>query len=147
MTDLHTTPDDGPVNRPLSRRSAVLGLGAATLGAGALSSLAFGDDQQGMRPAGAGGLDLSTLGYNSATGEYTLPPLPYDYDALEPHIDAQTMMIHHDKHHQGYVNGLNKAVAELRKIREGSGDAGLIKHWSRELAFHGGGHVNHTLFW
>jgi len=94
-----------------------------------------------------GGLDVSALGYDATSGEYRLPPLPYAYDALEPYIDAQTMQIHHDKHHQGYVNGLNKAVAELKKIREGSGDAGLIKHWSRELAFNGGGHVNHTLFW
>src|SRR5690606_25577818 len=65
----------------------------------------------------------------------------------EPHIDAATMEIHHSKHHQGYVNGRNKALAELKKLRDGGSDAGLVKHWSRELAFHGGGHVNHTLFW
>ena len=78
---------------------------------------------------------------------FTLPKLPYAYDALEPHIDAKTMEIHHTKHHQGYVNGLNKAVRELRRIAEGDGDASLTKHWARELAFHGGGHINHTLFW
>jgi Fe-Mn family superoxide dismutase len=132
-----------PIESPLTRRNAILGLSAAALGASALSPSALA--QAGMRTTP--GLDLSALGYNSATGEFQLPPLPYAYDALEPHIDAQTMQIHHDKHHQGYVNGLNKAMAELKKIREGSGDAGLIKHWSRELAFNGGGHVNHTIFW
>lgn len=79
-------------------------------------------------------------------GEFVLPKLPYEYNALEPHIDAQTMEIHHSKHHQAYVNGLNKAAAELAKARE-SGDMALVKHWSRELAFHGGGHINHALFW
>ncbi|MGD9691230.1 MAG: superoxide dismutase [Phycisphaerales bacterium] len=87
------------------------------------------------------------LGWDAEKGEYTLPRLKYAYDAMEPHIDAKTMEIHHSKHHQGYVNGLNRAIKELEKIRTGEGDAGLIKHWQRELAFHGGGHVNHTLFW
>ena len=49
-----------------------------------------------------------------ATGPFTLPPLPYAYDALEPHLDAQTMQLHHDKHHQAYVTNLNKAVAGHR---------------------------------
>ncbi|USN98745.1 MAG: superoxide dismutase [Phycisphaeraceae bacterium] len=92
-------------------------------------------------------LSPAELGWNAESGEYDLPPLPYGYDALEPSIDEQTMRIHHDKHHAGYVKGLNKAVTELRKIREGQGDLGLIKHWSRELSFHGSGHVNHSLFW
>jgi Fe-Mn family superoxide dismutase len=132
-----------PTESPLTRRNAILGMGAAALGASALSPAVLA--QAGMKSTP--GLDLAALGFNSATGEFKLPPLPYAYDALEPYIDAQTMQIHHDKHHQGYVNGLNKAMAELKKIREGSGDAGLIKNWSRELAFHGGGHVNHTIFW
>lgn len=87
------------------------------------------------------------LGWDKAKGEYTVPPLPYGFDALEPHIDEQTMRIHHGKHHAGYVRGLNKALVKLRDIREGAGDVGLIKHWSRELSFHGSGHVNHSLFW
>ncbi|HBS28149.1 MAG TPA: superoxide dismutase [Phycisphaerales bacterium] len=87
------------------------------------------------------------LGWDEAKGEYTLPPLPYAPEALEPHLDAQTMQIHHGKHHASYVTGLNKALAELAKVRSGAGDASLIKHWSRELAFHGGGHINHALFW
>jgi Fe-Mn family superoxide dismutase len=56
------------------------------------------------------------------------------------------MEIHHSKHHQAYVTGLNKALAELAKARAAS-DFALVKHWSREVGFHGGGHVNHCLFW
>ena|GEM_PF-56307 len=79
-------------------------------------------------------------------GGHTLPPLPYAYNALEPHIDEQTMRIHHDIHHQSYVDGLNKAEKELEKSRQ-SGDFDLVKHWERELAFNGAGHYLHTLFW
>ena len=78
--------------------------------------------------------------------KYELPPLPYAYDALEPHIDEQTMRLHHDKHHLGYVNGLNKALDKLAEARA-SGDFGMVKHWSREAAFHGSGHLLHAIFW
>lgn len=78
--------------------------------------------------------------------KHTLPPLPYAYDALEPHINSETLKFHHDKHHQSYVDGLNKAEDELAKARQ-AGDYALIKHWSREAAFHGSGHILHTLFW
>ena len=119
----------------IDRRTALGTIaGAAALGAFAAST-----------PASL--LSPETLGWNPAKGEYEVPPLPYGYDALEPFIDAQTMHIHHDKHHAGYVRGLNKALLKLRDIREGTGDVGLIKHWSRELSFHGSGHVNHSLFW
>jgi Fe-Mn family superoxide dismutase len=77
---------------------------------------------------------------------YELPPLPYAYDALEPSYDEQTVRLHHDKHHAGYVAGLNKALDELAGARS-SGNYALIKHWERELAFHGAGHLLHTLFW
>lgn len=77
---------------------------------------------------------------------HELPPLPYAYDALEPHLDEQTMKLHHDIHHKAYVDGLNKAEEMLAKARE-SGDTGLVKHWSREAAFHGSGHFNHVIFW
>ena len=77
---------------------------------------------------------------------HTLPDLPYAYDALEPHIDAETMRLHHDIHHNGYVVGLNNAEAKLAAARE-SGDFALAKHWSRELAFHGSGHFLHNIFW
>lgn len=99
-------------------------------------------------------LFASSLGFNTSknnmltdsSGKYILPPLAYDYNALEPYIDEQTMRLHHDKHHQGYVNGLNKATDKVKEAMS-SGDYGLIKHWERELAFHGSGHFLHTIFW
>ena len=77
---------------------------------------------------------------------HTLPPLPYAYDALEPHIDQQTMKLHHDIHHLAYVNGLNNAEAKMAEARE-KNDFALIKHWEREAAFHGAGHFLHCIFW
>lgn len=77
---------------------------------------------------------------------HVLPPLDYPYEALEPHIDAQTMRLHHDIHHLAYVNGLNNAEAKLAAARE-SNDFALVKHWERELAFHGAGHFLHCIFW
>ena len=91
---------------------------------------------------------------------YTLPALPYSYDALEPHIDAKTMEIHHTKHHQAYIDNVNKAIAgtewdqmavedlmkNLKNVPEdpsaGSGQSkrGVVRN-------HGGGHYNHSLFW
>jgi superoxide dismutase len=79
-------------------------------------------------------------------GGHTLPPLPYNYDALEPYIDEKTMRIHHDKHHKGYVEGLNKAEEMMAKARK-TGDFELIAHWEREAAFNGAGHYLHTIFW
>ena len=67
---------------------------------------------------------------------HTLPELPYAYDALEPHIDEQTMRLHHDIHHNGYVTGLNNAEEKLAEARD-AGEFGLTKHWEREAAFHG----------
>ncbi|GAA4704854.1 superoxide dismutase [Brevibacillus fulvus] len=79
-------------------------------------------------------------------GKHTLPPLPYAYDALEPYIDAETMRLHHDKHHQSYVDGLNKAETMMAQARA-TNQFDLIKHWEREAAFHGAGHYLHTIFW
>ena len=79
-------------------------------------------------------------------GGHRLPSLPYPYDALEPVIAEEIMRLHHSKHHQSYVDGLNKAEREMQKARE-SGDFSLIKHWQREAAFHGSGHYLHTIFW
>ncbi|WP_233530937.1 superoxide dismutase [Paenibacillus alkalitolerans] len=79
-------------------------------------------------------------------GEHTLPPLPYDYNALEPYIDEKTMRLHHDKHHKSYVDGLNKAEKMMEKARR-TGDFELIAHWEREAAFNGAGHYLHTIFW
>ncbi|RYG72330.1 superoxide dismutase [Lentibacillus lipolyticus] len=79
-------------------------------------------------------------------GEHKLPPLPYAYNALEPHISEQIMRLHHDKHHKGYVEGLNKAEKEMEKARK-RGDFSLIRHWEDEAAFNGAGHYLHTIFW
>lgn len=78
--------------------------------------------------------------------KHELPELPYLYNALEPHYDEQTVKLHHDAHHKAYVDGLNNAEAKLAEARE-KGDFSLVKHWARELAFHGSGHILHTLFW
>jgi superoxide dismutase, Fe-Mn family len=83
---------------------------------------------------------------------YELPPLPYDYDALEPTIDGQTMRIHHDKHHQAYVDNLNKAVdgTELDglPIEELVTQLDRLPDDRRTAARNnGGGHANHSLFW
>ncbi len=78
--------------------------------------------------------------------EYTLPPLSYAYNALEPHIDEATMRLHHDIHHAGYVKGLNKATQSIQNAIN-QDDFALIKHWERELAFHGAGHFLHSIFW
>ena len=77
---------------------------------------------------------------------YTLPPLPYDYDALEPHISADIMRLHHDKHHQAYVDGANAALAGLAKARE-TGDFATVNQLEKNLAFNLGGHINHSVFW
>ncbi|KAI3617170.1 hypothetical protein CBS9595_003079 [Malassezia furfur] len=78
--------------------------------------------------------------------EYTLPPLPYAYDALEPFISKEIMTVHHDKHHQTYVNNLNaaeKAYAEATAAND------VLKQIQLQSAikFNGGGHINHSLFW
>ena len=77
---------------------------------------------------------------------YTLPELPYDYAALEPHISGKIMELHHSKHHKAYVDGANSALAGLEAAREGD-DFGAINKLEKDLAFHLGGHTNHTVFW
>lgn len=81
-----------------------------------------------------------------AAGRHVLPPLPYSYDALEPHISKEIMQLHHTKHHQSYVDGLNKAEKMMKKARE-TNNYEWLKHWEREAAFHGSGHYLHTIFW
>jgi Fe-Mn family superoxide dismutase len=122
----------------VTRREAL-----STLGVSALALAAAGRD-----------LDASALDpVQAAAGPYTLAALPYAFDALEPHIDALTMQIHHDRHHQAYVNNLNTALA-------GAGEAGkapledLLKNVAAlpetvrtAVRNNGGGHVNHVQFW
>ncbi len=84
---------------------------------------------------------------------HTLPPLPYAYDALEPYIDTLTMQIHHDKHHQTYVDKLNAALEKYPDL-QGKSVADLLKDFASvpediktAVQNHGGGHANHSLFW
>ncbi len=84
---------------------------------------------------------------------HELPPLPYDYSALEPHIDAQTMTLHHDKHHQTYVTNLNTAVEKHPELQNMSAEE-LVSNLQNvpedvrtAVRNNGGGHVNHTMFW
>lgn len=78
--------------------------------------------------------------------KYSLPPLPYDPAALEPHISASIMSLHHDKHHEAYVDGANKALEALEDER-GKGDFARIAALERALAFNVSGHVLHSIFW
>jgi superoxide dismutase, Fe-Mn family len=93
-------------------------------------------------------LQFKQINLNSKVMAFTLPPLPYAFNALEPHIDAQTMQIHHDKHHQAYVDNLNKAIAgtehENKTLEELVAKAGSI---SPAVRNNGGGHWNHSFFW
>ena len=84
---------------------------------------------------------------------FTLPPLPYDYKALEPHIDEQTMRLHHDKHHAAYVNNLNAALEphpdlQKKSIEELLASLDKVPEAIRtKVRNNGGGHANHTIFW
>ncbi len=78
--------------------------------------------------------------------EYILPPLPYTYDALEPHIDEQTMRLHHDIHHAGYVKGLNTAISKISEALQ-QDDLSMVQYWENKLAFNGAGHFLHSIFW
>lgn len=83
---------------------------------------------------------------------YTLPALPYAYDALEPHIDARTMEIHHTKHHQTYITKVNEAIAgtefESKTVEALISDLAAVPEAKRgAVRNHGGGHANHSLFW
>ncbi|MEY4457758.1 MAG: hypothetical protein RIS25_351 [Actinomycetota bacterium] len=77
---------------------------------------------------------------------YTLPELQYDYAALEPSISARIMELHHSKHHAAYVAGANAALDKLAEARD-NGDFANINRLEKDLAFHLGGHINHSVFW
>jgi Fe-Mn family superoxide dismutase len=111
----------------------------------------------GSRRRGARALrDRETTRYPDEGGDetmaFTLPPLPYPENALEPHIDAQTMSIHHDKHHNTYVTNVNNAIADTEL--ESMSPVELIQNLDQvpedkrtAVRNNGGGHVNHTMFW
>ncbi len=124
-----------------------LGFGAALLGLGRSSLLA--------QAAASGGPASSVAPAASAGGPqpFTLPALPYAYDALAPHIDARTMEIHHTKHHQAYINAANKALEARPDLRELTGEQLLARLDAFEeplrttLRNQLGGHLNHSFFW
>jgi superoxide dismutase, Fe-Mn family len=134
-------PTPHAAGKAVDRRS-FLGQSAATLAAaGAAATL--------LAPGGAA---LAQSAAASAS-DYTLPKLPYAYDALEPYIDAETMMIHHDKHHQAYLDKLLVALADHKDLMKKSPTAlisnlGAVPESIRTAVQNqGGGFVNHTFFW
>jgi Fe-Mn family superoxide dismutase len=114
--------------------------------------------RQVLRSAGAGAAalalaPLATLARDDKPNGFTLPPLPYPYDALEPSIDKMTMEIHHDKHHKAYVDNLNKALAGhpdlmSKSIEDILKHPGALPENIRQAVINnGGGHANHSMFW
>ena len=119
----------------LSRRTALIGGGLGLLAA---SGILGSQRLEAAEPQQDGG--------------YTLPPLPYGYDALEPHIDARTMEIHHDKHHQAYVDKANAALEGTEYADSSVEDVlknldSLPADKQKAVRNNGGGHYNHSLFW
>ncbi len=104
--------------------------------------------------AGSAAAVVFTPAISHAADEFTLPKLPYAYDALEPHIDAETMTIHHTKHHQAYINNLNDLLKKNapdmvgKSVEEVLGNLKLIPEAARMgVRNNGGGHWNHSFFW
>jgi superoxide dismutase, Fe-Mn family len=79
--------------------------------------------------------------------QYTLPDLPYDYGALEPHLSGQILELHHDKHHAAYVTGANAAVEKLEEMRSKGEYGPPLTGIEKNLAFHVSGHLLHSLYW
>lgn len=125
----------------MNRRQAIKTTALATAACAAMLPSA-GARQPAAPPAGP-----------ASSGPFRLPPLPYAFDALEPHIDAQTMEIHHNKHHEAYVANLNRAVARVPGLEKKSIEE-LIRGLNEvpaevrmDIQNQGGGHYNHSLFW
>jgi Fe-Mn family superoxide dismutase len=123
----------------LSRRSALLLSEARAWSAG------FQEDP--VARALGGPVTKSLSASVAKGGEYSLPPLPYAYDALEPSIDAETMKLHHDKHHAAYVKGANDALARLAETREGKLEPSTLSDLTEKLTFNLSGHLLHSVFW
>jgi Fe-Mn family superoxide dismutase len=124
-----------------TRRQAIKTLTVAALASTALSRFPVSADTPAAAPA-------------APTGPFTLPPLPYAYDALEPYIDAETMHLHHDKHHKAYVTKLNEALAKEPSFTPPANVDDLVKNLDAvpesirtAVRNQGGGHANHSLFW
>jgi Fe-Mn family superoxide dismutase len=126
----------------MTRRHALKTAALASVACATVSTLRIADAQPAPAPTAP-----------VPSGPFVLPPLPYSFDALEPHIDAETMQIHHDKHHAAYVANLNKAVAEFpdlgkKPIEELLKDLTDVPEKIRlAVRNQGGGHYNHSIFW
>ncbi|MGB7442056.1 MAG: superoxide dismutase [Coleofasciculaceae cyanobacterium] len=127
----------------VNRRNFIILLGAAA------SSVTLGT----LPAAGETLAKPSKTEEKSITDTFQLPTLPYDYDALEPYIDAETMRFHHDKHHAGYTNKLNAAVNKYPRFQTMSAEdllrnlTNLPKDIRKTVRNNGGGYVNHKMFW
>jgi Fe-Mn family superoxide dismutase len=127
----------------MTRRQVLKTTALASVAYAAASSLRMVNAQPAPSPAAT----------SAPGGPFMLPPLPYAYDALEPHIDAETMQIHHDKHHAAYVANLNKAVAGLpdlgqKPVEDLLKDLSAVPEKIRTaVRNNGGGHYNHSMFW
>src|SRR5213594_1278752 len=132
----------------MNRRNFLLDTGI--VGAGLLGA---GSAAPGFLRAGNATNSDSNLTLEDKPVAFTVPPLPYSFDALEPYIDAMTMEIHHDKHHGAYVANLNKAIAgnaalESKSIEALISDLGPVPDNIRgAVRNNGGGHANHSMFW
>jgi Fe-Mn family superoxide dismutase len=127
---------DGSEASGLTRRELLGTLGAAA-SAGLVGSI--------LSPLGAGAQTSPAAG-SMAPVPYALPPLPYAANALDSFLSAEILTLHHDKHHAGYVAGLNAALDALAAARA-AGKHDDVKSLTRAVAFHGSGHVLHTLYW
>ncbi|ACB75647.1 superoxide dismutase [Opitutus terrae] len=135
-----------------SRRDALkaIGTGAALVGLSGLSLRGFAAEPAAV---GGGASGAATAAGAALPQPFTLPQLGYGYDALEPHIDARTMEIHHTKHHQAYINNANKALAEYPHLRTRTAAEllrdlpALPEKVRTTLRNNVGGHANHTFFW
>lgn len=123
-----------------SRREVITTLGAAAATAGWLLNQA-----QAQEPAAPA--EAMPVPPGAAPVPYTLPPLPYPADALEPHIDGETIRIHHDRHHAAYVKGLNDALGKLAALNKPGADVSGIRPILDNIAFNGSGHALHSIYW
>lgn len=136
----------------VNRRHFLTLLGATT-GATALSVLGLNRDSLLWAIESADAVELSPNVIAQSGETFTLPSLPYDYNALEPYIDAETMQFHHDKHHAAYVKNLNAAVGRHPELKVMTGEE-LLRQIDQvpadvrtTIRNNGGGHLNHSMFW
>lgn len=145
-----------PGNPGIGRRELCkklgLGLGTAAIALPFLGSLGStvaaaeeGAGAKGKASTGSTAPSPSDVGFKD--GKFVLPPLPYAYDALEPVIDKETVILHHDKHQLGYVKGANAAMEAIEAIQRAGGDAKFLPYWNDQMAFNVSGQLLHMLYW